>query len=57
MYYRIRYFMEEKDKDLYEKFDVAEELRDFVRNVVYGYVTEKSNARVEIRLTGSIRPS
>jgi hypothetical protein len=42
--------MEEKDKNLYEKFDVAEELRDFVRNVVYSYVIEKTNARVEIRL-------
>jgi len=50
VYYRIHYFMEEKDNDLYEKFDVSEELRDFVRNVVYGYVTEKTNARVEIRL-------
>jgi hypothetical protein len=43
--------MEEQDNnDLCEKFDVADELRDFVRNVVYGYVTEKSSARVEIRL-------
>ena len=50
VYYRIHYFMEEKDHDLYEKFDVAEELRDFVRNVVYSYVIEKTNARVEIRL-------
>jgi hypothetical protein len=50
VYYRIHYFLEEKDKDLYEKFDVAEELRDFIRNVVYSYVTEKSNARIEIRL-------
>ncbi len=50
VYYRIHYFMEEKDKNLYEKFDVAEELRDFMRNVVYSYVIEKTNARVEIRL-------
>jgi hypothetical protein len=51
VYYRIHYFMKEKDNnDLYEKFDIAGELRDFVRNVVYGYVTEKSSARVEIRL-------
>jgi len=51
VYYRIHYFMEETDnKDLYDRFDVAKELRDFVRNVVYGYVTEKSSARVEIRL-------
>jgi hypothetical protein len=50
VYYRIHYFMEEKDHDLYEKFDIAEELSDFVRNVVYSYVIEKTNARVEIRL-------
>jgi signal transduction histidine kinase len=50
VYYRIHYFMEEKDHDLYEKFDIAEELRDFVRNVVYSYVIEKTHARVEIRL-------
>ena len=50
VYYRIHYFMEEKDHDLYETFDVSEELRDFIRNVVYSYVTEKSNARIEVRL-------
>jgi hypothetical protein len=51
MYYRIHYFMEEKsDKDLHEEFDISEEIHDFVRNVAYGYVTEKSSARVEIRL-------
>lgn len=50
VYYRIHYFMEEKGHDLYEKFDVAQELRDFVRNVVYSYVIEKTHARVEIRL-------
>jgi hypothetical protein len=41
---------EKKDKDLYEEFDISEELQDFVRNVIYGYVTEKSSARVEIQL-------
>ncbi len=51
VYYRIQHFMEEKEnKGLYEKFDIAAELRDFVRNVIYGYVTEKSSARVEIRM-------
>jgi len=50
VYYRIHYFKEEEDNDLFEKFDVAEELRDFIRNVVYSYVIEKTNARVEIRL-------
>jgi hypothetical protein len=48
---RIRHFMEEKDnKNLYEEFDVSDELQDFVRNVIYGYVTEKSSARVAIQL-------
>ena len=50
VYYRIHYFMEEKDNNLNEQFDIAEELRDFIRNVVYSYVVEKTNARVEIRL-------
>ena len=45
VYHRIHYFMQEKDHDLYEKFDVAEELRDFMRNVVYSDVIEKTNAR------------
>jgi hypothetical protein len=50
VYYRIHYFMEEKDHDLFEKFDIGEELREFIRNVVYSYVIERTNARVEIRL-------
>jgi len=51
VYYRIHYFKEERaNKDLYEEFDISEEVHDFVRNVIYGYVTEKSSARVEIRL-------
>ena len=39
-----------KANDLCEKFDIAGELRDFIRSVVYSYVQEKTNARVEIRL-------
>ena len=36
---------------LYEVItDVAAELQDFVRHVIYGYVTEKSSARVELQL-------
>lgn len=51
VYYRIHYFMEEKkSKDLTEEFDISHEIEDFVRNVVYGYVTETSATRVEIRL-------
>jgi hypothetical protein len=47
---RIRHFMEEKSQDLHVEFDIAEEIQYYVRNVVYGYVTEKSSARVEIQL-------
>jgi hypothetical protein len=51
VYYRVQHFMEEAgDKDLSENFDVAQEVRDFVRNALYGYVTEKSSARVQIQL-------
>lgn len=48
---RIQNFLDEKNKqDLTEKFDIAAELENFVRNVIYGYVAEKSSARVEIQI-------
>jgi Histidine kinase-, DNA gyrase B-, and HSP90-like ATPase len=51
VYYRLEHFRAEQDgQDVYEQFDVAEDLQDFTRNVVYGYVVEKSSARVELRL-------
>jgi len=51
VYYRIQHFMEEKSgENLHELFDVSHELQDFVRNVIYGYVTQKTSARVEIQL-------
>jgi hypothetical protein len=51
VYYRIQYFMEERgNTDLQEDFDVADEIQHFVRNVVYGYVSEKSSKRVQIQL-------
>jgi hypothetical protein len=51
VYYRLEHFRAEQEgKDVYEEFDVAEDLQDFTRNVVYGYVVEKSSARVELRL-------
>jgi signal transduction histidine kinase len=50
VFYRIRHFREEREGGLYEEWDAAEELQDFVRNVVYGYVVEKSAARVELQL-------
>jgi hypothetical protein len=51
VYYRIQHFLDEKyKKDVYEEFDLSRELQDFVRNVIYGYVTQKTGARVEIQL-------
>jgi hypothetical protein len=50
VYYRLEHFRAEQEgRDVYEEFDVAEDLQDFTRNVVYGYVVEKSSARVELR--------
>ncbi len=51
VYYRLEHFRAEQEgKDVYEEFDVADDLEDFTRNVVYGYVVEKGGARVELRL-------
>jgi two-component sensor histidine kinase len=48
---RIEHFLDEMhDKDLTERFDVATELEDYTRNVLYGYVVEKGRARIELRL-------
>jgi signal transduction histidine kinase len=51
VYYRLEHFRAEQEgRDVYEEFDLAEDLEDFTRNVVYGYVVEKGAARVELRL-------
>jgi hypothetical protein len=51
VYYRLEHVRAEQEgKDVHEEFDVAEDLEDFTRNVVYGYVVEKGGARVELRL-------
>jgi Histidine kinase-, DNA gyrase B-, and HSP90-like ATPase len=51
VYYRLEHFRNEQEgKEVHEEFDVAWDLEDFTRNVVYGYVMEKSAARVELRL-------
>jgi hypothetical protein len=48
---RIQHFRDEKsDKDTSQQFDIAAEIQDFVRNVIRGYVAEKSGARVEIQV-------
>jgi hypothetical protein len=51
IHYRLDHFLAEQEgRDPYEAFDVAEDIRDFTRNVIYGYAVEKSAARVELRL-------
>lgn len=51
VYYRIEHFWaERRHEEVYEVFDVAADIEDYIRNVVYGYVTEKSAARVELQL-------
>ncbi|MFH0944798.1 MAG: ATP-binding protein [Planctomycetota bacterium] len=48
---RIKHFCREQSQsDMYERFDVAAELQHFTRNVVHGYVVEKSGARVAMQL-------
>lgn len=51
VYYRIENFLLElEDSEIVERFDVARDIEDFTRNVIYGYVVEKSSARVELQL-------
>jgi hypothetical protein len=48
---RIQHFRdEESDEDRSWQFDIAEEVQEFVRHVIRGYVAEKSGARVEIQV-------
>jgi len=48
---RIEHFFDElESRDVIEQFDIADDLQDFTRHVVYGYVAEKGSARVEIQL-------
>lgn len=51
VYYRLEHFLAEQEgKPIHEEFDVAAELRDFAENVLFGYVVERSSARVELRI-------
>lgn len=51
VYYRIRQFLDEQnDKGAYQEFDIAAEIEEFIRDVVYGYVMEHSSGRVQIEL-------
>ena len=51
VYRRIEAFLDELDHPgVREEFDIAADIRNFTRDVVLGYVAEKSEARVELRL-------
>jgi signal transduction histidine kinase len=50
MHRRIEAFLDEKSADVREEFDIAEDIHDFTRDVVLGYVVEKSQARVELQV-------
>ncbi|HEX6975508.1 MAG TPA: ATP-binding protein, partial [Vicinamibacterales bacterium] len=51
VYYRIQQFLEEQDNPgVHQDFDIAVEIDDFMRDVVYGYVMEHSSGRVQIEL-------
>jgi len=51
VYYRLEHFLaEQQGRDSIETFDIADDLQYYTRNVIYGYVVERSAARVELRL-------
>jgi hypothetical protein len=51
VHYRIQQFLDEQDnKGVYREFDIAAEIEEFVRDVVYGYVMEHGSGRVQIEL-------
>ncbi len=57
VYYRIEHFWaEQRDEEVYEVFDLGADVEDYVRNVVHGWVTEQSAARVELQL-GRLDPA
>jgi signal transduction histidine kinase len=48
---RIRHFLDEQATgQVREEFDIAAEIDDLTRNVIHGYVMEKSAARVDLQL-------
>ena len=51
VYYRIQQFLDEQNnKGVHQEFDIAAEIDEFMRDVVYGYVMEHSSGRVQIEL-------
>jgi signal transduction histidine kinase len=48
---RIEHFLEEEEnQEIYAEFDIGTELEEFTRNVIFGYVSEKSGATVDLQL-------
>jgi hypothetical protein len=48
---RIEHFFDEQEhRNVIEQFDIAADIQEFTRDVIYGYVAEKGSARVEITL-------
>ena len=51
VYYRIQQFLDEQEnRGVYQEFDIAAEVEEFMRDVVYSYVMEHSNGRVQVEL-------
>jgi hypothetical protein len=51
VYYRLEHFLaEQQGRDFLEVFDIGDDIEYFTRSVIYGYVVERSAARVELRL-------
>ncbi len=54
VYYRIEHFTQELEiQQLYEEFDVADDVFEFTNNVIFGYVTEKSSSKINITFENS----
>jgi hypothetical protein len=54
---RIEHFLEEqRSKGIYEEFDLGTEVEQFTRDVIRGYVTEASDAGVDLEL-GRLEPA
>jgi hypothetical protein len=51
VYYRIEYFFQDLDHDdVREEFDVGHDIIDYTNNIIFGYIVEKGQSRVEIQI-------
>jgi hypothetical protein len=51
VYRRIRHFLDEQEnKDVYERFDISEEIENFTGDVIAGYVKEKGGESMRLQL-------